>query len=507
VHAYGSASPINGRVGDQRPRVCTHPQYTQTLGPIAVELSASAGLILDPWQRYILDVMCAVRADGRWVCFECGIVVPRQNGKGSVYEARALAGLFLFDERLIMWSAHEYKTAMEGFRRVKELIDGSDDLRKQVRKVINTNGEEGIELLTGQRLRFIARSKGSGRGFSGDCNLLDEWFAGQRSHVAALMPTVSARPNPQLVYASSPPIDEAADEEGPGEPLYAMRERGEAGDDPSLAWFDWSACDIDPEHPGNAGRLRDIEMAYRSNPALGIRITEETVRRELRAMSMKDYARERLCIWPVRTNGANLIDPRKWGELVDIDSELGDDVAIAVDITPGRDWSSIVAYGERLDGVGHVEVIDHRPGTDWIVDRLLTLADRWKFVAVGLDPRGPAASLLIDLDDAGFARSGNDPEEWVRGQLAIPSTQDVSAAGGQLVDAVNQGTLRHLDQAPLSIAIAGAKTRPLGDAWAWARRLASVDISPLCAATIARWAYASRIGYVKDEYDVDANIG
>lgn len=507
MHAFASRSPLSGRVGSQRPRICTHPPYSRTLGPVAVDLAASAGLILDPWQRNVLDVMCAIRDDGKWLCFECGVIVPRQNGKGSIYEARSLAGLFVFGERLIMWSAHEYKTAMEGFRRVRELIDGSDDLRKQVKKVVNTNGEEGIELTSGQRLRFIARSKGSGRGFSGDCNLLDEWFAGTRTQVAALMPTVSARPNPQLVYASSPPLDEAADEEGPGDPLYGLRERGEAGDDPALGWFDWSAADLDADNPVNASKLKSLDFAYASNPAAGYRITEETILREQRAMSPKDYARERLCIWPIRSKGANLIDPRKWGDLLDAESQLDADVAFAVDITPGRDWSSIVAYGERLDGLGHVEIIDHRPGTDWIVERLLVLAERWNPVAIGLDPRGPAASLLIDLEGAGFTRSGNDPDEWERGQLAIPSTQDVAAAGGQLVDSVNQATLRHLDQHPLSIAIAGAKTRPLGDAWAWARRLASVDISPLCAATVARWAFVSRIPYVRDEYDPDDNIG
>jgi hypothetical protein len=491
--------------GNQWPRVCSHPEYSRTFGTEAVELYATTGQTLDPWQANCLHVMLAIRGDGKWACFECGVIVPRQNGKGAILEARALSGLFLFRERLIMWSAHEYKTAMEGFRRLRELIENTDDLRRQVKKIVNTNGEEGIELLTGQRIRFIARSKGSGRGFSGDCNLYDEWFAGTRQQVSALMPTVSARPNPQLIYTSSPPLEDPADDDAPGVHLYDLRDRGATGDDPALGWFDWSAG-LNPDSPTDRPKLVDITHAYVSNPALGIRITEETVERERRSMDPVGFMRERLCVWPNRSAGANLIDPKRWAALHDDESELGADVAFAVDITPGRDHSAIVAYGERPDGLGHLEVIEHRPGTDWLGPRLRDLRDRWNPVGVGLDPRGPAASLLVELERDGWEMSPRDPEDYKRGQLVIPATQDVAAATGQIVDAAAQGTLRHLDQPSLTIAIAGARTRPLGDGMAWARRLAAVDISPLCAATIARWAYVTRIDHARDAYNPDANI-
>jgi hypothetical protein len=66
---------------------------------------------LDPWQRFVLDRALGESKDGKWSAFEVGLVVPRQNGKGSILEARELAGLFLFDERLILHSAHEFETA------------------------------------------------------------------------------------------------------------------------------------------------------------------------------------------------------------------------------------------------------------------------------------------------------------------------------------------------------------------------------------------------------------
>ena len=59
-----------------------------------------AGLVLDPWQELVVDGAHGVREDGKWAAFEVGVNVPRQNGKGGILEARALAGLFLFGERL-----------------------------------------------------------------------------------------------------------------------------------------------------------------------------------------------------------------------------------------------------------------------------------------------------------------------------------------------------------------------------------------------------------------------
>ena len=92
-----------------RPRIGTWPKARSSAGTEAVELAASAGLILDDWQRFALECALGEDRDGRWAAFEVGLVVPRQNGKGSILEARELAGLFLFGEQLILHSAHEFK--------------------------------------------------------------------------------------------------------------------------------------------------------------------------------------------------------------------------------------------------------------------------------------------------------------------------------------------------------------------------------------------------------------
>lgn len=195
-------------LGSQTPRYHLVPPARSSAGPEAVELAASAGLVLDPWQVDVLEGALGERDDGSWAASEVGLVVPRQNGKGGIVEARELAGLFLFDEKLILHSAHEFKTAAEAFRRLRDLIVNTPDLLAQVapRGIHTSHGEEGIELRTGQRIRFVARSTGSGRGFTGDLVILDEAYNLSGATISALVPTMSARPNPQLWYTSSAPL-------------------------------------------------------------------------------------------------------------------------------------------------------------------------------------------------------------------------------------------------------------------------------------------------------------
>jgi phage terminase large subunit-like protein len=323
-----------------------------------VELARRAGLVLDPWQADSIELMLSVREDGKWSCFEYGEIVARQNGKGAILEARALAGLFLLDEKLIMWSAHEYKTAMEGFRRFKALLkqlgeplsENMIDVDGVHIKVINTNGEESFERLdTGARVKFIARSKGSGRGFSGDCNIIDEAFAYTLLQQDALMPTMSARPNPQIVYTSSPPLD---GDDGSGEVMFALHARAEAGGDDSFGWRDWGVA-------GDLDHLDDIDLDDRqlwaaSNPALGYRLSEEAVLRERRSMGDAGFARERLGVWPRKSQGNAVIDTAAWLALVDASSERDREhgVAIGLDISPLRDYAAVQVYGLRADGLG-----------------------------------------------------------------------------------------------------------------------------------------------------------
>jgi hypothetical protein len=219
---------------------------------------------------------------------------------------------------------------------------------------------------------------------------------------------------------------------------------------------------------------------------------------ERSAMSPAGFARERLGVWPRDDEGAGaVIDQKAWHALSAPEPESRTAVAFAVDVTPNRDHAAIGVFTPGPDDVGNLAIVEHRSGTDWVVARLVELKAQYNPIAIGIDGKGPAASLLLDLDKVGI-RPPETPAKPKYGDLAVSNAQDMAAACGQLVDAIRQGLVRHQGQPMLNLAVVGVKTRPLGDSWAWARRTATQDISPLVAATLARWAYQVRAEVLAD---------
>lgn len=483
--------------GRQEPVIRYAPGYVSTSGPEVGELAAQAGLLLDPWQQAYLDDSLGEREDGTWAAFESAIVVARQNGKGSIFEARCLGGLFLLDEPLIMYSAHEFKTAQEMFRRIEGIIAGaiSAGLAKRVLRVSRSNGEEGIELKNGHRLRFFARSTGSGRGFSGRTNIWDEAQHLGNGPVDAMMPTMSAQPNPQLLYGGSAPDKNLA----PCDQLARVRKRALAGGRQALVYHEYSAELCGDECPRECDAHDDPASPStwaKTNPALGRRITVEHVAREHASMSREGFNRERLSVgnWPAEGAAWEVISEEAWSACADPESRPVDPIAIAADVTPNRSHGSIAVAGQRADGLSHVEVIEHRAGTTWMVARLVELALRWKPVRLVIDAGGPAGSLIPDLQAALI-------DAGVQLEVTSPTYREVAQSCGQLYDMVVRPadaepewrtSLRHRDEPELNAALADAQQRPLGEAWAWSRKNLKVVISPLTAATLALWGFTTR---------------
>jgi hypothetical protein len=475
-----TASASAATAGAQLPRLLHVPDYGASTGDEACELAAVAGLDMDEWQQFVLKNALGERPDGKWAAFEVGVEVARQNGKGGILEARELAGLFILGERLIIHSAHEFATASEALERMEDLISGCPELAARVRTVKRSHGEEGVYLKTGQRLRYKTRTKGGGRGFSADLVILDEAMTIPEAFLGALMPTLSARPNPQLWYTGSA-VDQDSMEHGV---VFArVRERAIAGEDPSLAYFGWSpAYDKPSDVPPSVAS--DPETWALANPALGIRISEEHIAKEHRSMDPRTFAVERLGVgdWPrVAGEDGSVISVKTWLSLVDPASTPVDPVVFVLDVSPERSSAAIAVAGKRDDGLSHVEVAEHKRGTGWVGDWLAERVERHQPAAVLYDDKSPAASLVNDLEARGVRME------------PVNATEHAKACG-TFYDAVDQRTVRHLGTTELVTAIRGAVTRPLGDAWAWSRKNSGVDITPLVACTLALWGLENRVG-------------
>jgi len=454
------------------------PAPSTDLGAEAVELAASAGLDLDPWQVYSLERILAEHENGVPVAFEAGLVVPRQNGKGSVLEALSLTWLFLTDAPLVLHSAHEFKTARQAFRRLQNLIRRTPHLMRRVGEdnIKTAAGNESITTYDGQELYYVARSKGSGRGFTSGKIILDEAYALEAEEMAAMLPTLATQPEAQIIYTSSAGMVDSTQ-------LRALRDRGRRGDDPSLCYLEWGGIAQCPpncrhEFDDDACALNDRALWAGANPGMGIRISESFIAKERRALPAHEFGRERLGIWDEPTGDVEQF-LAAWLACVDLQSAAEGRPVFAIDVSPGSRSAAIAAATRRADGKAHVEVVKHERGADWVP---AWCEQRRKHNPLGwvLDPAGPAGALLPELAEVGI-------------EPATMTARDLGQACEALTAAATVGGIVHLGDPILTGAIAGAGRRDIGDGlWAWSRRKSDADICPLVAATEAAWLLSTQ---------------
>ena len=457
----------------------------ETYGPEVAELCSMVGFAPDPEQAEALDALFAINSAGKCAAFEFANICCRQNMKTGLLKMAVLGWLFITDQRLIIWTAHEMKTTKEAFRDLEELIMGSPMLAKHVKAIHRANGDEAIELKSGQRVIFKARTNGGGRGLTGDKIVLDEAFALKADHMGALIPALSATPDPQVLYASSAGKPES-------EVLRSIRDRGRASlTTTALAYFEWCApedscatpdCNHDKINKPEGCALDNREFWRMANPAMGRRISEQTIANERDALPEAEFARERLGWWDDPGEGEPVLPGRTWSDCKHLDSSITGKVYVGLDVSPMRSWAALGAAGASSlgDETIHVEVtgtndgVDHRQGTGWVVPRLQEMLLRNPDITVAIAAGAAAESLVPDLAKARI------PVE------TVPAT-DVTAACGLFYDLATTHKLAHLGQETLTTALVGAKRRELENAWLYARRKSSADITPLYAVTIAAW--------------------
>ncbi len=456
----------------------TSPGHSLTFGPEVAHFCDSIGFHPDPEQRLILDELFGYRGL-KPAAREVGICAPRQNIKTGVLKMAALGWLYVSELRLVIWSAHEFNTAQEAFRDLCMLIEDNPDLDAEVKwtsrgktGISRGHGEQAIELRGDRRLIFKARTKSGGRGLTGDRVVLDEAMYLSADMMAALKPTLRARPDAQLVYAGSAGLLQS-------DVWRSVRDRGRAGD-PALSWIEygdrraWEGCeDSECSHLyGVAGcALDDPERYWATNTALHSgRIDIETLMDDRRALPPIKQATESLGWWedPPEADDAHDNGMPGWAMAV---TERGATAPFTVGVAVSADSRSgaIAVYGS-----GVVEVVDYRKGAGigWLGARAREVAGKWGAPIVAL-AGSPTKQLAADLGD---------------GTVWVPAAEWPAACMG-FARRINEGTLAHRGQAVLDIAAGNAVRAHAGDVWRWSLsksvEVRGTDVSPLLAAVLA----------------------
>lgn len=481
-----------------------------SLGPKLWKVMAALGAPPMPWQKYVTDVALEINpATGVFVHREVGLSVSRQQGKTELTLGAQVHRALAFPRQRIIYAAQTRGMARERWEdEFWEKISGSP-LAKRAR-IRKSNGNEAILWTpTRSRMGITANTEKAGHGPPLDLGFIDEAFAHEDDRLEqAFSPAMLTRAMAQLWWASAGGTEKSAwlnKKRAKGreliEALWAALAEDAAAPRPRAAYFEWFAPDDMPRD--------DPATWYATLPALGYTVTEDTIRAELEKLDPAEFDRAYLNRTRKATPPADPNVPKDaWPQLADEQSRpAADEVALAVDVSKDRRHASIGAAIRRPDGTVHLELLDRRAGTDWVVAAVARLAALWRPLVVAVASTGaPAASLIDDLVAAGITVP-EDKEHPHRGHLVVMRSGDMIEACGQLADAMRQGTVRHIEQAPLTAAVNGARTRRVGDAWVLDRTASLVDVAPLVAVTEARWALLARGPAVLDDYDIADSFG
>ncbi|WP_433233743.1 terminase large subunit domain-containing protein [Actinomadura nitritigenes] len=463
-----------------------------TLGPRVAKVAEMLGSPLMPWQRHVADVALEVDpATGRLVYREVVLTVPRQSGKTLLLLCMMVHRAQGFGMRQrILYAAQTRNDARKKWEE-EHVATLEASALKPLFDVRRSNGSEAIRWRNGSTHGITAATEKSGHGETLDLGVIDEAFAHEDARLEqGMRPTMITRPQPQIWVVSTAGTARSNFLRGK---VDMGRNRVDAGvTNASTAYFEWSAPkEADPEDPATWRGCM---------PALGHTVTEEAVRAELEGMELSDFRRAYLNQWPDDIpDGWQVIGKADWDPLEDAESQIVSRVAFGIAASWDRSWSAIAVAGLRADGLMHVEVMDHRPGTDWLVNRFAKpgdgLVDRWDPCAIVVHPNGPAGSTIADFKKAGV-------------ELLEPSTMELAHATGQLYDRIVRPadadpekwkpSLRYMPSPVLNAAVAGARKRMVGDQWAFDRRVPGVDISPLEAAVLAAYGFTLQ-GHVTEE--------
>lgn len=435
-------------------------------------------------------------------------LVPTHNtGLGKM---AALGWMFVTEEEVVTWSAHLFPTAMETFKDLSSLILNSPLLLKRMAAgtthgIHGARGSESFETRDGREMRFRARTKTGARGLTGDKLILDEAFALEEEHMGSVLPTLTAVPDPQILYLSSAGMLRSAI-------LRDTRDRGRRKD-AGLAYYEWASehrqcltwsaakgqmvenLSCDHPKPGTAHwkpgcALDDEELWAQGNPLLGrtrangTGLTLEKMRSFRRSEPPLEWMRERMGWWE-DPDQASVFGAGFWNDCKGDKPEGAPLMTLGVAVSFDLARSSIVgATGTKERPV--VQVLQNGPGQDWIIPRLAQLKRDHPHANIVLDPKGPAGSLFRDIR-LYDARYDTDPLNVT--EITLEGALD---ACSDIFKAVTERRLTHLNEAELNLAVEDAVKRDVRDRWMWGRKQSSSDISPLEAATWAVWALSEQ---------------
>lgn len=474
------------RRGNQKPTFSRIGKYAYSDGDAVAEMFIEdGGATFYPAQIDELVLMLARNADGSPAAQTIGIAKPRQNGKS--YAARYYAIYMAdFEHRQVMYSAHHSSTTKKMFDALCNIFENEKrypDFCRDVKSITRGRGYEGIyfndwkdedgNYHDGGCIEFSTRTNAGARGGTYSVIIIDEAQELTDEQQEGLLPVISAASDaqdlsrlPQQIYIGTPP--------GPTCNGTVFKKMHQVAHDKSgeAWWLEWGITKLDSITPDNV-----IDLAYKTNPAMGYRIVEKTIQSEYEQMTQDGFARERLGWWsPVIVARDETVIPAKlWDSCKS--SDIRPEGKTAYGVKFSADGSEVCLCGAILpaEGPARVELIERKSTSQslsWLAD---WLNERYKNAAcVVIDGRNGVDVLIEKIRD-----------KWkVKSSVIRPSARDMIASTSMLIDALNEQSITWYErQLALRDSAIGSTRRSISGGFGFGGE----NSTPIEAAALAFW--------------------
>lgn len=446
---------------------------TRTVWPRIEAKGRDLGLGFDWWQAQLGTVVVGYRDDGKYAATVGGVgmSIPRQVGKTYFVLALLIIMCILFPGLQVVWTAHHLRTSTKTFTSLKGICR-----RKKVAPHIaamrSANGEQQVDFVNGSKIMFGARSQGFGRGFDEiDVEVFDE---AQILDTKALEDMVAAANQSRhehgalLFFMGTPPR-----KTDPADAFRLRRDEALAGEAEDAIWLEIGA---DPDSDPN-----DESQWPLMNPSFPLRTPRESMLRLRKNLKDDDsWNREGRGVWDPK-NAHRVIDEQSWDAVADEASMAVERLTLAIDVAPDRSVASVSLAGLRPDGLWHVELDEHRRGADWVAGWVQQRASANRLHAVVIDE---LAGLTEKRRGRHYLKDTN-----IVVTLAASDGRDMAMACATYFDAVMAAKVRHTNQPQVNVSLSQAGKRLIanGVGWAWNKKSAEADITPVTSQTLALW--------------------
>ena len=475
------------KFGNQTPTFSKLGTYAYSDGEDFAEMfTEDGGATFYPAQKEELMIMLARNEDGSPAALVIGISKPRQNGKS--YSARYYAiAMGDFEHRSVLYSAHHSSTTKKMFDACLSLFENEKrfpEFAKDVKNITRGRGYEGIYFNDWQDddgiwheggcIEFSTRTNAGARGGTYSVIIIDEAQEMTDEQLEGMLPVISAssdasdaRMMPQIIYVGTPP--------GPscnGTVFKKMHDKAHSEEDSGVWWLEWGITDLSEVTPETA-----LDLAYKTNPAMGHRIAEKTIIGEFEQMTIDGFARERLGYWtPEEKHSiAYAIDEKLWDSCKSEEQKPEGKTAYGVKFSLDGSYVCLCGAVIPTEGKARISLIEAKPtayGIAWLAE-WLNMRNA-KACCVVIDGRNGVDVLIDKIAD-----------KWkIKGSIVRPSTKDYIASVGMLVDALQESSVTwYAGQEALKESAITSIKRPIGGGWGFGGE----NSTPIEACALALW--------------------